>query len=67
MASEDVRKTANWDSLSDIYKLKIATLIQFSLLYLSMLFIIHLTLNIWNISNQNVFLYVFWHFLGGEV
>ena len=52
MASEDVRKTANWDSLSDIYKHKIATLIQFSLLYLSMLFIIHLTLNIWNISNQ---------------
>ena len=46
MASEDVRKTANWDSLSDTYKAKIATLIQFSLLYLSMLFIIHLTLNI---------------------
>ena len=32
-----------------------------------MLFIIHLTLNIWNISNQNVFLYVLWHFLSGEV
>ena len=46
MASEDVRKTANWHSLPDTYKVKIATLIQFSLLYLSMLFIIHLTLNI---------------------
>ena len=66
MASEDVRKTANWDSLSDTYKAKIATLIQFSLLYLSMLFIIHLTLNIWNISNQNVFLYVFWYVLSGD-
>ena len=54
MASEDVRKTANWHSLSDTYKVKIATLIQFSLLYLNMLFIIHLTLNI---------LYVFWYFL----
>ena len=27
MPSEDVRKTANWDSLFDIYKVKIATLI----------------------------------------
>ena len=26
MASEDVRKTANWHSLSDTYKVKIATL-----------------------------------------
>ena len=66
MASEDERKTANWDSLFDTYKVKIATLIQFSLLYLSMLFIIHLTLNIWNISHQNVFLYVFWYFLSGN-
>ena len=32
-----------------------------------MLFIIHLTLNNRNIANQNVFLYVFWHFLSGEV
>ena len=28
MPSEDVRKTANWDSLFDIYKVKIATLID---------------------------------------
>ena len=27
MPSEDVRKTANWDSLFDTYKVKIATLI----------------------------------------
>ena len=27
MPTEDVRKTANWDSLFDIYKVKIATLI----------------------------------------
>ena len=27
MPSEDVRKTANWDSLFDTYKIKIATLI----------------------------------------
>ena len=27
MSSEDVRKTANWDSLFDTYKVKIATLI----------------------------------------
>ena len=27
MPSEDVRKTANWDSLFDIYKVKVATLI----------------------------------------
>ena len=27
MPSEDVRKTAKWDSLFDIYKVKIATLI----------------------------------------
>ena len=57
MASEDVRKTANWDSSSDTYKVKIATLIRFSLLYLSMLFIIHVKLNI---------LYVFWYFLSGD-
>ena len=34
---------------------------------LSMLLITHLTLNNWNIGNQNVFLYIFWHFLRGEV
>ena len=28
MPSEDVRKTANWDSLFDTYKVKIATLIR---------------------------------------
>ena len=27
MPSEDVRKTANWDSLFETYKVKIATLI----------------------------------------
>ena len=32
-----------------------------------MLFIIYLTLNNQNINNQNVILYVFWHFLSGEV
>ena len=32
-----------------------------------MLFIINLTLNNRNIANQSVFLFVFWHFLSGEV
>ena len=47
--------------------LKFHWLLKLPFVKLSMLFNIHLTLNNRNISNQNVFLYVFWHFLCGEV
>ena len=47
--------------------LKFHWLLKITFVNLSMLFIIHLTLTNWNISNQNVFLYDFWHFLNGEV
>ena len=41
-------------------------LLKIPFVKLSMLFIIHLTLTNWNISNQNVFIYDFWHFLSGD-
>ena len=42
-------------------------LLKIHFVKLSMLFIIHLTLNKRNIVNQNVFLCVLLHFLSGEV
>ena len=42
-------------------------IIKIDLVKLSMQFVIHLKLNNWNITNQNVLLYVSWHFLSGEV
>ena len=46
--------------------LKFHWLLKIPFVKLSMLFIIHLTLDNRNIANQNVFLYVFSHFLSGE-
>ena len=42
-------------------------IIKIDLVKLSMQFLIHLKLNNWNITKQNVLLYVSWHFLSGEV
>ena len=52
---------------SDFFFAQISLIIENTFVKFSMLFIIHLTLNNRNIANQNVFLYVFWHFLSGEV
>ena len=51
---------------SDFFLLKFHWLLRIPLVKLSMLFIIHLTLDNRNTANQNVFLYVFSHFLSGE-
>ena len=52
MPSEDVRKTGNWDSLFDTYKVKIATLIYNTYNHsLSMTSVINIVLayNVWKL------------------
>ena len=52
---------------SDFSSLKFHLLLKIPFIKPGMLLIIHLTLNNWNKSKQNVFLYVIWHFISGEV
>ena len=53
--------------LSDFFFALFSLIIKIDLVKVSMQFLIHLKFNNWNITNQNVLLYVSWHFLSGEV